>query len=323
MAGFQFDLQWTNPETLTFVTVAKFREIFGELGVGQQPNPPDQANGVYRNVKATRIGESGVSGGGVLLSVLFRAKAVGSCTIQLRNLILSDSQQNPIRCDIYPAVVFVENPVNPWDVNHDGAVNIFDLSIVGRYLGQPAPVGLDIFPDVNGDGVVNLEDFTLVGSHFGESYAPNAPAQIDPERSMLNPTLRKQLERIYVNLLSAVNDSPAHRRAIEVLRRLLFSSAPDHNSLLQNYPNPFNPETWMPFHIADASRVSIEIYNVKGDGIRRLDLGYRLPGRYESRGDAAYWDGRDERGEPVSSGVFFYTLIANSFRATKKMVVVK
>lgn len=94
-------------------------------------------------------------------------------------------------------------------------------------------------------------------------------------------------------------------------------------ALLQNFPNPFNPETWLPYHLATDSPVSLSIYNVHGQLMRELDLGSQKAGSYLSRETAAYWDGRDRFGEGVASGVYFYTLRAGSFRATRRMLVLK
>ncbi len=329
LRGFQFDLRWTDPDVLTFVTVTKFRNIFGESGFGQQPTePPDQKNGIYKNVIAAKTGAGGVSGNGILFGASFRAKALGSSEIQLQNLILVDSNQEQIHCDIHGFKVIVENLVRPWDANRDGVVNIFDLSIVARYFEQPIPTDLEIYPDINGDGVVNLSDFVLVGSHFGESYQIDETSAAAPESASeflrsISPTTRKQLEAIYSELLSMSEDSLAFNRTRQVLRRLLFPSIPAHNLLLPNYPNPFNPETWIPFHLASAGQVTIKIYDTAGILVRQLDLGYLAPGRYLSRADAAYWDGTNVYGEPVASGIYFYALSTASFHATQKMVILK
>jgi hypothetical protein len=92
---------------------------------------------------------------------------------------------------------------------------------------------------------------------------------------------------------------------------------------LPNYPNPFNPETWIPFELKEASDVRIQLYDMGGNVVRRLDLGYREEGYYMTRSDAAYWDGRNESGERVASGVYFYELRAGDFRALRRLVVSK
>ena len=93
--------------------------------------------------------------------------------------------------------------------------------------------------------------------------------------------------------------------------------------LHQNYPNPFNPDTWIPYELAEGSDVQIAIYSLTGQPIRMLDLGYRQPGFYTRRESAAHWDGRNEIGEEVASGVYFYTIRTGNFSATRKMTVLQ
>ena len=95
------------------------------------------------------------------------------------------------------------------------------------------------------------------------------------------------------------------------------------NAVLQNYPNPFNPETWIPYQLAAPAEVTVRIYTANGTLIRTLAVGHRPAGIHTHRGDAVYWDGKNELGEPVASGVFFYTLSTRDFTATRKMLIVK
>ena len=94
-------------------------------------------------------------------------------------------------------------------------------------------------------------------------------------------------------------------------------------ALYQNFPNPFNPETWLPYRLATETPVTFRIYNIRGQLVRALDLGARKAGDYRSRDTAAYWDGKDEAGAMVSSGVYYYTLRAGGFQATRRMLVLK
>ena len=98
---------------------------------------------------------------------------------------------------------------------------------------------------------------------------------------------------------------------------------PAQNLLLQNYPNPFNPETWIPYQLSEDSAVSISIYDAGGRLVRTLSLGFQSAGFYNSRERAAYWDGRSETGELVSSGAYFYHLSAGDFTSVKRMVILK
>jgi len=94
-------------------------------------------------------------------------------------------------------------------------------------------------------------------------------------------------------------------------------------ALLQNFPNPFNPETWIPYQLAQDGDVVIRIYNQNGRMIRSLYLGKQNAGIYVAKERAAYWDGRDDTGERIASGAYYYTLRAGDFSATRKMVIVK
>ena len=98
---------------------------------------------------------------------------------------------------------------------------------------------------------------------------------------------------------------------------------PEETALLANYPNPFNPETWIPYHLANASDVKITIYDTRGGIVRQLALGHQPAGFYNSRSRAAYWDGRNRVGEPVASGVYFYQLETDDLSSLRKMVILK
>ena len=100
-------------------------------------------------------------------------------------------------------------------------------------------------------------------------------------------------------------------------------------TLGQNYPNPFNPETWIPYQLSHASKVSLSIYSSQGKLVRQIDLGLKPAGNYQTSDQAAYWDGKTETGEQVSSGVYFYCLHARlksragDYSQTRKMVILK
>ena len=98
---------------------------------------------------------------------------------------------------------------------------------------------------------------------------------------------------------------------------------PDKTRLLANYPNPFNPETWIPYHLANDTDVEISIYDINGALVRQLDLGYQQAGYYTNRSRAAYWDGRNEFGERVATGIYFYQLRADNMSLIRKMVILK
>jgi hypothetical protein len=90
-------------------------------------------------------------------------------------------------------------------------------------------------------------------------------------------------------------------------------------SLAQNYPNPFNPTTTINFTLKKRSKVTLKVFNVAGQAVKTLVSELKAPGLMHS----ATWDGTDNRGTAVASGVYFYKLSAGDFSQTKKMVLLK
>ncbi len=107
------------------------------------------------------------------------------------------------------------------------------------------------------------------------------------------------------------------------LEELIAYEIPAETELLRNYPNPFNPETWIPYHLAEDADVSLTIYDVNGALVRDIDVGHQTAAKYDTRSKAIYWDGRNQFGEQVASGIYFYSLSAGDFSATRKMVILK
>ena len=213
--------------------------------------------------------------------------------------------------------VTIEVPA--YDVNKDGIISILDLILVGQNFGKTNPTNART--DVNGDGTVNISDLILVAGHLGElSGISAAPPVLVIGDMGLDPAMIQT----WIAQAQAENDgSLAFQRGIANLQRLLALLVPEKTALLANYPNPFNPETWIPYHLAQESDVRIRIHTVSGTLVRTLDLGHQPAGVYQQRSRAAYWNGKNEVGESVASGVYFYTLTAGDFTATRKMLIRK
>ena len=107
------------------------------------------------------------------------------------------------------------------------------------------------------------------------------------------------------------------------LENLIAYEIPAETELLRNYPNPFNPETWIPYHLSEDADVSLTIYDANGALVRSIDVGHQTAAKYDTRSKAIYWDGRNQFGEQVASGIYFYSLEAGDFSATRKMVILK
>ena len=112
--------------------------------------------------------------------------------------------------------------------------------------------------------------------------------------------------------------------AVEPLaRRITTLGNIKRTALLQNYPNPFNPETWIPYQLANDALVTLSIYDQSGHIVRTLNIGHQISGVYRDKAKAAYWDGRNQNGEPVTSGTYFYQLRAGDYTTLRRMVIVK
>ena len=202
------------------------------------------------------------------------------------------------------------------DVNGDGNVNILDIVIVSNNFG---PVSADTLRvDVNADGIINIQDLVLVAGAIDIGGA--APSLLPQSLDMLT-SVDVQLWLIQAQQLNLTDATVL--RGIRYLEQLLVALTPKETTLLPNYPNPFNPETWIPYQLAEPADVTVSIYSVNGKLIQRLTLGHQPVGIYKSRSRAAYWDGRNALGEPVASGLYFYTLTAGDFTATRKMLIRK
>ena len=274
---------------------------------------PTTVEGNSVTLAATSLaGES--SGSGTLSTITFEVVATKASTVRLSDVLLTDSTSGSSTPQTENAEI-TEPTHLPEDVNKDGIVNIIDLTLVASNFGETGKNAAD----VNADRVVNIIDLTLVAAVFGSiAAAPIAwgrDAEITPTRVDVAAWL-KQAQQLNLT-------DPAFQRGLLMLEHLLAILTPKATILLPNYPNPFNPETWIPYQLATPADVSIVIYAADGKLVWTLDLGHQPVGLYESRSRAAYWDGRNTLGEPVASGVYFYTLTAGEFTATRKMLIRK
>ena len=199
------------------------------------------------------------------------------------------------------------------DVNDDSVVDIQDLVLVASNFGQ---TGKNV-ADVNGDGVVNIADLAKVAEILD---VPAAPA-LHPQALAMFTTAAVQKWLTQAQHLDLTDVTT--RRGVHFLEQLLTALTPKEIALLPNYPNPFNPETWIPYQLSKPADVTITIYAVNGQVVRRLFLGHQVAGNYQTRNRAAYWDGKNGVGESVASGLYFFTLTAGDFTGTRKMLIRK
>jgi hypothetical protein len=209
-------------------------------------------------------------------------------------------------------------PIEQLDLNLDGVVNLFDLVLVASQFGL---VEANLSGDVNGDGTVDLFDLVRVASQFGETAVGAAPSAVVTQ-SISNP---ERVRHALAELEAMVERPHGVMVAIDFLSGWLANAHPPvtETKLLPNYPNPFNPETWLPFTLAEANTVEIGIYDTTGLRVRRLSLGALPAGRYSEKGRAAYWDGCNDVGELVTSGVYFVELKTGTYQQVQRIVLLK
>ena len=216
---------------------------------------------------------------------------------------------------IFHAVSDTEAPPITADVNSDGNVNVLDLILIASNLGN---AGANLVVDVNGDGVVNILDLILAAGMFeGAAAAPSAQSQVPETLTAV------EVQGWLTDARALQIRDPIMKRGFLMLEQLLVSLTPTETELLSNYPNPFNPETWIPYRLAEDAFVALIIYDAVGQVVRSLDVGHRIASAYENRSKAIHWAGRNDLGEQVASGIYFYTLTAGDFSATRRMVILK
>ena len=318
LAGWQFDIAF-DPAGLEAIEVNEGN--FLKTGGGAtffQKGVINNRSGKITGLSSARLSKDGASGTGPLLSVTFTAKAGGQTQLRLENFQLAAITGAPIAAGPHEVGITIEGQLAIGDVNRDGQVSILDLVLVARHFGETVPANSEV--DINGDGLINILDLILVAQHMGGSTAA-APSilAVDGIEGLDPVMIQAWIERAQLE----DDGSIVFQQGIAKLQSLLASMIPEETVLLANYPNPFNPETWIPYQLANPSEIVITIYDTRGSVIRRLDLGHQREGYYTSRGRAAYWDGRNDVGERVASGIYFYQLQADNVSLLRKMVILK
>ena len=318
LAGWQFDIAF-DPAGLEAIEVNEGN--FLKTGGGAtffQKGVINNRSGKITGLSSARLSKDGASGTGTLLSVTLTAKTAGQTQLRLENFQLAAITGAPIAAGPHEVGITIEGQLAIGDVNRDGQVSILDLVLVARHFGETVPANSEV--DINGDGLINILDLILVAQHMGGSTAA-APSMlaVDGIEGLDPVMIQAWIERAQLE----DDGSIVFQQGIAKLQSLLASMIPEETVLLANYPNPFNPETWIPYQLASPSEIVITIYDTRGSVIRQLDLGHQREGYYTSRGRAAYWDGRNDVGERVASGVYFYQLQTDYLSLLRKMVILK
>ena len=319
LAGWQSDIVF-DPTVLEAIKVNEgdFLKQEGQTTFFQK-GTIDNDVGKIRGISSTRLNGEGVNGTGVLLSVTLSAKAGGESRLTLNNYQFGSSTGEVIPIQLLENAIDVKEQQTVGDVNRDGQVSILDLILIARNFGKP--VSRDSRTDVNRDGVVSILDLILVAQHMGESTTSASPSilAMDAVDNLDTVMIQAWIAQAQIEDVGSI----AFQQGIAYLQSLLALLIPEETALLPNYPNPFNPETWIPYQLSESAEVTLRIYTVNGILVRTLALGHMPAGIYQNRSRAVYWDGKNDVGESVASGIYFYTLTAGDFTATRKMLIRK
>ncbi len=285
----------------------------------------DNTTGKITRVGVVYLNNTGVDGTGILMSVTFAAKKSGNTHVTLSNPRAGSSALKITSLDTIQFAITVEPGIfSSQDVNQDGEVNLLDLMQVAQNLG--GNLSTNPRSDVNSDGKIDILDLIIVAGHISNS-PTSAPSFLGIHNKTTlsdNRELIAESIQTWIKQAQIKNDgSTLFQDGIVNLQKLLDTLIPVKTKLLNNYPNPFNPETWIPYQLSEPGEVSLRIYSADGKIVRNFMMGYQNIGIYKNRSRAIYWNGKNNFGEPVASGLYFYTLTAGDFTATKKMLITK
>ena len=325
LTGFQVSLYY-DPYNLRFMRIQEGNTLsrYGQISFWRPPDVDAEA-GIILGAVSVIEGAGGIDvEDDVLMTLTFQAKELGRTMLSLHDVKISDPKSRSLPFLATNALI---------NVVPDSVIDVLDMVAVGQHLANPQLAALltvqgdmgsvsdsDKYdPDVDRNGTVDVDDLILVSNHFGEVYNDSDTVQL------LSP--KADINRAYDLISAGPANGPDVRKLKAHLLRLLAAdratSLPASPRLLLNYPNPFNPDTWIPYHLAQAGDVAISIYSASGQLVRTLNLGHKEAGFYIDKSKSAHWDGKNATGEQLASGLYFYVMRAGHFSAARKMLLVE
>ncbi len=238
--------------------------------------------------------------------------------------------------------------VYPGDANNDGLVDERDILPIGMYWNAEGPARIPagdlswemklahifvpglrfvpdraVFADADGSGFVEALDICGITDNWGQTRAVGDANRVDGQQLAL--ALSRLGENLLEELYAAAIDCPqsaGQGQLIGLLEELLSQQPPtvlpESYVLYDNFPNPFNPQTTIGFFLPTDGYVTLTVYNILGQRVavlldRYVDEGFRQ----------VTWHGRDQAGNPVASGIYFYRLESGGTALTKRMMFLK
>jgi hypothetical protein len=198
-------------------------------------------------------------------------------------------------------------------------------SLIGQvdYNSQIQPIfnnnctSCHMYGNASGGSTLTSYSEVMTNSNSGASVVPGDHANSLLWQRVNNGSMPPQnnpdLSADQINLIAQWIDQGASLQLSEEI-----NISPQEYTLHQNYPNPFNPNTSMNFDLPKDGLVNITIYDMMGRVVKTLVNGSQTAGFKSIR-----WNATNDRNEPVSAGLYIYTIQAGDFRQTRKMVLLK
>jgi len=249
---------------------------------------------------------------------------------ELENIPLTNEEYENIFCfgKVMQALVsVVKDPHDPWKFDADDMAIVADVhtdSNTDMCLEEGVGYPLEIFVIVNEGGNIRITKGAIFS--YYEFKQPISQRLTDEAwREMLTSATPPEMPKWVSSFMDVkqpqpdyIPDSPDNLFEKEFTQVEVTQTGiiPKTIKLLENYPNPFNPETVIRFELPKISLVTIQVYNTLGQKIRTLISEQRPAGIHIIK-----WDGKDDHGSSVSSGVYFYSMETGDFRQVRKMVL--
>ncbi len=258
---------------------------------------------------------------------------------------LRDARGVPLKASDTLRVFLTGAAIWPGDTNADSVVDERDILPIGVYFNQQGPPRQDavlnwyrqlchavvagsawepyesIYADADGNGSIEYEDICAISDNWMKS-VPNeslASRSFDSRVSLQNLG-PETINGLYTALLGC-DESQGRAEIRDMLEAMLVEQKevlPDRVTLCQNYPNPLNPTTTIEFYLTEAAHVKVTILNVLGREVRTL-----CSGNYGAGFSRVEWNGTDDLGRDVASGVYYYRLQIGDLTLTRAMLLSK
>ena len=320
------------------ILIVKFEEDFyldlnvdPDVGVTHPDNPDLDGD----NINDTLIVEKQSFNGDEWTGVLILPEEYAGKAIQVHVSDAQDDRKNEMADTTIFKTPETIIAIYPGDTDNNGIVNEFDILPIGIYFhesgyernsvayswGAKYSIPWDpifaTYADINGDGFVNQIDVIGIGLNWGNTHSNgtggNYGIALD-DQDVINENMDA-----FIDIYNSLSGSGiAIEKMKTLLKSIIFIEIPLEYSLGQNHPNPFNPVTTLGYDLPEDAMVNITIYDMMGRQVKTLVNGSQTAG-YQS----IQWNATNNTGEPVSAGLYLYTIQAGEFRQTKKMVLLK